>query len=84
MERENADKDNLTKIVNGNSGENFKKLTTSQTGTTTTTIIHSGKTSQNSLATESSSRREKSESSRNDHRDKHGKNFVIHYVDWMS
>lgn len=72
MECNNVDKDNLTKLINGNSGENFKKLTTSQTGTTT---IHSGKTSKNSSATESSSRHEKSESSRNDHRDKHGKNF---------
>jgi hypothetical protein len=76
MEREKVDKDNLTKLTNGNS-EFPKKHTTSQTGTTTT-ITHSSKTSQNSSSTEASSsngRHEKSENSRSD-RDKHGKEII--------
>lgn len=73
MEQEKVEKDNLTKIVNGNNGDYSKKYSSSQATTTT----HSSKTSQNISSTETSNgnlRHEKSESSRSD-RDKHGKLF---------
>lgn len=86
MEREKADKDNLTKLTNGNNSEYSKKLTTSQTGTTTTNI-QSSKISQNSSSTDVSSnnaKHEKSENSRSD-RDKHGKQIILNKrISWMS
>ncbi|KAL7052725.1 hypothetical protein ACKWTF_004981 [Chironomus riparius] len=70
MEHEKNLKEDLTKLVNGNSIECSKKLTTSQTGTTT---INSTKTSQNLSSTEASTVNVKPENIENlrNYRDKH-------------